>query len=204
MFLKGETCPLRALEESDHEASTWTEAVNAGLTTQHLLTGSFPMRAIDIKAVWKGGREAGDVLFGIWMKIPRGPDGTRFDPVFIGTCGLHSHREIYRSWEARFLIFNAEAVGMGIGEEVVRLLTEYAFRRLNAHKVWLGCSADNLRAVKCYLNAGYQIEGTLRDELFYDGVYHHAYRMNVLEHEWRSFTSVQASSASDVSIPSET
>lgn len=188
--MSGKGVVLRVLEESDCEAETWTKAVNAGLTTQHLFTGSFPMRAIDIKAAWKKEREAGDVSFGVWLPdiAPDGtmilskPDGMRYAQAkFIGTCGLHSHREIYRSWECRFLIFDADAVGKGIGEEVVRLLTDYAFRRLNAHRVWLGVSADNLRAVKCYLNAGYKIEGTLKGELFYDGKYHDTYRMSMLE-----------------------
>lgn len=187
MFLKGEKCELHALEESDYEAMAWTQAVNAGLTTQHLLTGAFPVRVVDIKGVWKRERESGDVVFGIWA-LKYDPPLIKDQPEleFIGTCGLYGHRDIYKSWEARFLIFRSDGVGHGYGEDATRLLTGYAFNRLNAHRVWLGVSADNLRAVKCYLNAGYKMEGTLRDELFYDGKYHDVYRMSALESEWRS------------------
>jgi RimJ/RimL family protein N-acetyltransferase len=175
-FMHGIQCQLRVLQGNDYEVRRWTDGVMSGLTTEHLFTGSFPMRMIDIKEVWEKERKAGDVLFGIWYPM-NGTDQWEF----IGTCGLHSHREIYRSWEARFLIFEANLVGKGIGKEAVDLLTRYAFSRLNAHRVWLGVSADNLRAYKCYLDAGYKVEGTLRDELFYGGEYHDAIRMSVLE-----------------------
>lgn len=187
-FLKGQSVELRVLEESDHEADTWTRAVNAGLTTQHLFTGSFPMRAIDIKAYWKKEREAGSVEFGIWTKSVYADVKQPVHPeiFFIGTCGLHSHRDIYRSWEARFLVFDPNAVGKGYGKEIVRLLTGYAFERLNAHRVWLGVNAHNLRALKCYLDCGYKVEGTLREDIFCFGEWHDAVRMGLLEDEWRN------------------
>lgn len=171
-FIKGEHVELRVLEDED--AEIFTRKVNEGLTTEHLFTGSIPMRTADYAARWKKDREAGDVLFGIWSDR------------FIGACGLHGHRDIYRSWEARFLIFDPAAVGKGLGQETVRMLTAYAFERLNAHRVWLGVSEDNKRAVKCYLNCGYVFEGRLRDEIWYGRKYHAALRLSILEDEWKS------------------
>ena len=172
-FIKCQNVELRVLEDCD--AEVFTKAVNQGLTTQHLFTGSIPMRTKDYARRWQQEREAGDILFGVWTQGR-----------FIGTCGLHSHRDIYKSWEARFLIFDAHSVGKGLGKQVCRLLTTYAFRRLNAHRVWLGVSEDNKRALKCYLDCGYVFEGRLRDEIFYQGKYHAAIRMSVLEQEWAS------------------
>jgi RimJ/RimL family protein N-acetyltransferase len=180
-FIKSPTVELRVLEDGD--AEPFTKAVNAGLTTEHLFTGSVPMRTKDYAERWRQERAAGDILFGIWDREGQGH--------FIGTCGLHSHRDIYKSWEARFLIFDPCAVGKGLGKDCVRLLTDYAFRRLNAHRVWLGVSEANKRAVKCYLDCGYVFEGRLRDEIFYDGKYHAAIRMGVLEDEWKLDSSVK-------------
>lgn len=178
-FMKSAQIELRVLQGSDHEVRTWTNAVMAGLTTQHLFTGSFPMRGIDVKEAWEKERKAGDILFGVWVYTLEGGK-------FIGTCGLHSHREIYRSWEARFLLFDADSVGKGLGKEVVSLLTEYAFQRLNAHRVWLGVSEDNKRAVKCYYDCGFRFEGLHEDAIFYAGRYHATMTMRMLEQEWRS------------------
>ena len=171
-FISGNLCHLKVLQESEHEVKTWTDAVMSGLTTQHLFTGSYPMRYIDVKEQWKKEREAGDILLGIWTDK------------FVGTCGLHQHREVYRSWEARFLIFDADAVGKGIGKEVSKLLVEYGFDRLNSMRLWLGVSADNLRAVKAYLDTGWRVEGRQRMELFYHGAYHDTYRMAILRDEY--------------------
>jgi len=172
-FMKGIACELRVLRATDEEVKRWTDGVMSGLTTEHLFTGSYPMRYIDVKETWEKERKAGDILFAIYA-----------DASFIGTCGLHAHREIYRSWEARFLIFDPAAVGHGIGREATKLLTGYAFERLNAHRVWLGVSEDNTRAYKCYIDCGYKVEGRLRDEIFYGGKYHAAIRMSLLEDEW--------------------
>jgi RimJ/RimL family protein N-acetyltransferase len=178
-FIKGQDVELRVLEDSD--AEVYTQAVNKGLTTQHLFTGSIPMRTKDYAERWQSERKAGDILFGVWTSGR-----------FIGTAGLHSHRDIYKSWESRFLIFDADSVGKGLGKEVVRLATSYAFDRLNAHRVWLGVSEFNTRALKCYIDCGYVFEGRLRDEVYYGGKYHAVVRMAVLEDEWKSISSVTA------------
>lgn len=181
-FMKSDRVELRVLEDQD--AEPFTKAVNAGLTTEHLFTGSIPMRTDDYAQRWEADRKAGDVQFGIWLP------GSK--PLFIGTCGLHSHRDIYQSWEARFLIFDPLSVGQGLGKDVVRLLTDYAFQRLNAHRVWLGVSEANRRAVKCYLDCGYVFEGRERDAIYYQGQYFATLKMSVLKEEWTSPSSVAA------------
>ncbi len=160
------------------------------------------MRQIDIQAVWKKECEAGSVEFGIWVplekalevdsewyRIPAGDMTILCDTKghqFIGTCGLYSHRDIYRSWEFRILIFDPSAIGHGIGTEATSLVVQYAFSRLNAHRVWLGVNAENEGAIKCYQKVGFKEEGRLREELFCFGHYVDAIRMGILENEWKS------------------
>lgn len=192
-FIKGDKCELRVLMGSDDEASTWTHWVNQGLTTKHLLTGSIPMRPIDIQAVWEKERKAGSVEFGIWTPMVLATDGkdTWKDsgilkyPEFIGTCGLYSHRDIYRSWEFRILIFRPDELGKGVGTEATRLTVDYGFKRLNAHRIWLGVNNENKAAIECYKKVGFIVEGILREELFCFGRYNDAVRMAILEQEWR-------------------
>lgn len=194
MFMRGEKCELRALDDEGWEAGVWTKAVNAGLTTQHLLTGSIPMRPIDIKAIWKKEREAGSVEFGIWDPAAHRDYMSTQSGQFIGTCGLYSHRDIYRLWEFRILIFNPDYIGKGIGEEATRLTVNYGFQRLNAHRIWLGVNEANVGAVKCYEKVGFKEEGRKRKELFCFGQYYDAVQMGILEDEWKSLTSAKAES----------
>lgn len=179
-FLKQGNVELRVLEGNESEAQIWSSFVNRGLTTQMMFTGSIPMRVIDVQEVWKNGRASGDVVFGIWLK----DDDRLGHERFIGTCGLYGHRDIYKSWEFRILIFDPDCVGHKIGRVATILVTRYAFERLNAHRVWLGVVEDNLRALKCYLDAGYRIEGRFIDDAFFDGKYHGVIHMGAIQNEW--------------------
>lgn len=52
--------------------------------------------------------------------------------------------------------------GGGQGLTFVQALTDYAFERLGAQRVWLDASGENLRAMTIYDRAGYRREGVLR------------------------------------------
>ena len=175
-FMRGSCFELRVLDwEDPDQVDRFTKYVNAGLTTQHLFTGSIPMRTADYAQRWEDEAKQDSIQFGIWA-----------DNVMVGTTGLHSFRPMYRSWEFRILIFDPEYVEKGIGTEVTTLVTDYAFTRLNAHKVWLGVNAENVRAVKCYSRVGFTLEGQQRDEIFCFGHYADILHMGVLESEWKA------------------
>lgn len=59
----------------------------------------------------------------------------------------------------------AEA-GQGAGRAFVRALVDRAFETHGARRVWLDCSAENLRAQKTYVRAGFALEARLRDHEF--------------------------------------
>lgn len=153
-------------------ANVFADIISSSELSRYTLTGSIPMRTIDIQEVWDKERKAGAMIWGIHA------------PHFVGICGLHSHRDIYRSWE--FRIFKAPTENKGVGATCTRLVTEYAFQRLNAHRVWGGTHADNIAMQKCFLKAGYKEEGRLREELYCFGKYADAVRYGILEQEWAS------------------
>jgi RimJ/RimL family protein N-acetyltransferase len=194
MFMKGEKCELRVLDRSDQEAEAFTKAINAGLTTKHLFTGSIPMRPIDIKEAWEREFKAGSVEFGIWTQgnnLMWHPDYR----IFVGTCGLYSagkSREIYQLFEYRILIFDPQYIGKGIGEEATRLVVDYGFLRLNAHRIWLGVNEANVGAIKCYEKVGFKREGAKRKELFCYGQWYDAVQMGILREEWTSISTAKA------------
>lgn len=181
-FMKGKLCELRPIENSDYEVARYTKYVNAGWTLDFVFTGSFPIRPIDVRSSWEAvlKSEGREILFGIWVMNASGV------MEFVGGCGLHSYRDIYRSREFRIIIFDPEAVEKGVGTEATRLVADYFFRRLNGYKLWLGVNAENVRAVRCYQKAGFKEEGRLRDELWINGKYVDAVRMSILRHEWEA------------------
>jgi ribosomal-protein-alanine N-acetyltransferase len=67
-------------------------------------------------------------------------------------------------------LFVAGLRGQGLGREITRLVLDWAFGELGAHRVQLEVLAFNRRAINCYLACGFRTEGTRREaELYPDG-----------------------------------
>jgi len=67
-------------------------------------------------------------------------------------------------------LFVPELRGRGLGTEVTRLVLDWAFGPLNAHRVQLEVLAVNRRAIRCYEASGFRHEGARREcELYPDG-----------------------------------
>lgn len=74
--------------------------------------------------------------------------------------------------------------GKGYGTEAMSLLLKYGFEIMNLHRIGLDVYSFNKRAMKSYEKLGFKLEGTIRDELFYDGEYHDSNIMGVLKDEF--------------------
>ena len=56
------------------------------------------------------------------------------------------------------LIGDRDYWGCGICSEVVKAVTEYAFKKMNLKKIGLGVISENKAAIGCYQNAGFNID----------------------------------------------
>jgi RimJ/RimL family protein N-acetyltransferase len=63
-----------------------------------------------------------------------------------------------------------DARGRGVATESLRLLTDWAFRELDALRIALWISAENDASKRVAANAGYRYEGTLRSFHFKQGI----------------------------------
>jgi RimJ/RimL family protein N-acetyltransferase len=66
----------------------------------------------------------------------------------------------------------------------VRTMLKFGFETLNLHRVELEVFAFNPRALRCYEKAGFKKEGTRRQVHFYEGRYHDAFYMGILQEEF--------------------
>ena len=89
----------------------------------------------------------------------------------IGNIKLGPIHWIHRYAEIGLLIGEKSCWGQGYASEAIRLVTTYAFERLNLHKVTAGCYADNQGSEKAFLKAGFALEGVRRSHHFCDGAY---------------------------------
>ena len=72
----------------------------------------------------------------------------------------------------------------GNGEKAIKLLLDWCFNELKAHRVWLDVRKDNARAQKVYSRMGFKVEGLLRDCILIGNKFESLYVMSILENEY--------------------
>ncbi len=70
--------------------------------------------------------------------------------------------------------------GKGYGSEATRLCVNYAFERLNMHRVGLEVYNYNERGIKAYERAGFKVEGRLRESKYMEGAYYDTIIMSII------------------------
>jgi len=104
----------------------------------------------------------------------------------IGLTGLTNMDDRNASAEIRIIIGEVKDWGKGLGEEAVHLVLGYGFDSRGLHRIWLRVADYNERAVRLYRRCGFVEEGKSRHDHYHKGRWQDAYRMSILESEWRS------------------
>lgn len=76
--------------------------------------------------------------------------------------------------------------GKGLGRETLRLIKNFVFNQLKAHRLWLDVFYKNYRAKKLYSSEGFTEEGMLRECLLCNDQYESLVIMSILEREYRN------------------
>jgi [ribosomal protein S5]-alanine N-acetyltransferase len=175
-FAEGSLVLLRPLERTDLN-ERYLNWLNDPEVTRYTETGIFPSSAEDLDNYYRsmsGSRN--DVLLAVEDK----QSGKH-----IGNVKLGPIHWLHRSATFGILIGEKEFWGKGVGLEATRLMVEYGFERLNLHRIDLGVFAEHVAAVRCYEQAGFKLEGRLREDLFHDGEYKDRLWMGLLRSEYR-------------------
>jgi RimJ/RimL family protein N-acetyltransferase len=94
----------------------------------------------------------------------------------------------------RVLVGNTTERRRGICQGMVKALLRIGFEDLKLHRISLGVYDFNQAAIKCYLKAGFQQEGVLRDVVKHVDEFWTLIEMGILEDEWRALqTGTEAS-----------
>lgn len=103
---------------------------------------------------------------------------------YIGQIDLIKIDWVNRVGTIGIVIGTKENLSKGYGTEAIRLLQEFAFNRLNLHKLDLEVRAYNQRAINCYKKCGFIEEGRIRENFYKDGEYTDTLFMGILKREW--------------------
>lgn len=174
-FIVGEKIYLRGLERGDLTGNMFQWA-NDSEVTYYMFMGAMPNTIELLEEEYEQlVKSKNDVVFAV---IEKETD------IHIGNVGLYVINWISRSAEFRIIIGEKEHWDRGIGTEATKFTVEYAFKRLNLNKVWLGVNAAHKGAIRAYEKAGFVHEGILRQEIYRDGTYYDAVRMSILREEY--------------------
>lgn len=164
----------------------------------------FPSDAEDIyrwridgeTTLWMGPRfrqpgSLGDVRERISKIIESPPEDTLFFAIaatdslrYIGGIDLTSIDWIDKNAVLSLVIGSEADRNKGYATEAVHLLLRHAFRTMCLHRISLNVYERNEAALRCYLNAGFQVEGRRRDQTFVAGAYCDLIQMGILESEY--------------------
>lgn len=75
--------------------------------------------------------------------------------------------------------------GKGYGHEAMKLLKQWTFEHLKAHRAWMDCKDYNARALHLYDAEGMVREGLIRETLLTDGRYENLVILGILDREYQ-------------------
>lgn len=102
-------------------------------------------------------------------------DGDRY----VGQCGVHQIARENKLGRLS-LVIKKECWNNGYAQKVLPMLVDYAFTKLGLHKVYLMHWKENKKADHLYTKLGFQKEGILKDEYFWQDKYHDMVRMAII------------------------
>lgn len=108
----------------------------------------------------------------------------RADGAVLGECALIELDPDNAEAHYRIALGSMAVTGQGFGTEATDLVLEYAFETAGLHRVALEVFAFNTRAERSYARSGFVREGVWREHLRWDGAWHDAVLMSVLDHEY--------------------
>ncbi|WP_427051028.1 GNAT family N-acetyltransferase [Paenibacillus sp. TC-CSREp1] len=106
----------------------------------------------------------------------------------IGVMQMWSYVDFRQSWELGFAVM-PEFSGKGYGSEAARLLLQFAFDELKAHKVVGMCNAENVRSAALMQHVGMTREGIFKEELWWEDRWTDQFFFSILDREYKAMES---------------
>jgi RimJ/RimL family protein N-acetyltransferase len=174
--MEGKKVRIRALEKTDvDEALKWVNdpEVTATLTMMDPVSRYHEEKWIEKML---DGTDERNKVFSIETK----------DGVYLGGIGLHRINWRDRNAEVGIVIGKKEYWNKGYGTDAMMTILDFAFNRMNLHRVYLRVYDFNPRGIRSYEKCGFKKEGVLRQDLYRDGKYHDTIIMGILKDEFCS------------------
>lgn len=102
----------------------------------------------------------------------------------IGTCAFMNLDDRNRHAELAIVIGDKNSWSKGYGTQIMKQLLEWGFEGLNLNRLYLHVFSFNDRAIGLYKKMGFKHEGSMRNMLYRDGMYHNFECYGLMRDEW--------------------
>ena len=90
----------------------------------------------------------------------------------IGFTGLYNIDYLNRNAESAIIIGEKDFRGKGISKEVLKIVSEFAFKYLNLQLIYANILSSNSSSLNLYRGIGFEEEGVLRKRIYRNGRWH--------------------------------
>jgi len=84
----------------------------------------------------------------------------------VGNIKIGPIHPIYKYADVSYFIGDKTVWGKGIATEAISIVTKFAFKELNLHKIQAGAFEQNIGSQKALIKAGYKQEGIFKKKVF--------------------------------------
>ena len=166
---------LRALEPGDLNA-TYLSWLNDAAVNRYLETRFLPQSLEALQVYWQDHR---DDSSSPWFAICLVSDGRH-----IGNIKLGPIQWLHRRADLSLFIGERGCWGQGYASEAIELVRDWAFGELDLQKLNAGIYAGNLGSRRAFEKCGFELEGTLRQEVVSAGQRLDVWRLGLPRSRW--------------------
>ena len=167
---------LRALEPSDLNA-IYLGWLNDPEVNRYLETRFLPQTQEALQGYWQAHR---DDPASPWFAICLVGDGRH-----IGNIKLGPIQWLHRRADLSLFIGDRSCWAQGYASEAIALVRDWGFRELDLRKLNAGIYAGNIGSRRAFEKCGFELEGTLRDEVVSGGQRLDVWRLGLPRSHWR-------------------
>ena len=174
-MLRSSRLLLRSIRPDDLNA-TYLEWLNDPVVNRHLETRFMPQTMESLTAYWESHRDDPACP---WLAIC-----LLNDQRHIGNIKLGPIQWLHRRADLSLFIGDCSCWGQGYASEAIALVRDWAFRELDLQKLNAGIYVGNIGSRRAFEKCGFELEGTLRQEVVSAGQRLNVWRLGLPRSHW--------------------
>ena len=174
-MLRSKRLLLREVRESDLNLS-YVEWLNNSDVNCYLETRFCPQSIESVRSYWEEHR---DDLCNPWFAICLAEDSQH-----IGNIKLGPIRWVHRCADISLFIGERSCWGKGYAAEAISIVRDWAFAELDLQKLTAGIYFGNIASRRAFEKCGFELEGTLKQEVVSAGKRMDVWRFGLLREQW--------------------